>query len=475
MSATDPLTKRSLVSSSTVSNSFRNGLVVALAFVSACVGGLAFACAANAAPGALDPSFGSGGKVTTTGSPVVYLNKAFALVRQPDGKLVAAGYSSTLSSRLDFALVRYNANGSIDTTFGPNHTGIVRTSIGRGDDIANALVRQPDGKLVAAGVTTSPADGTTRVVLVRYNRNGSRDRSFGAAQTGIVTTSIGPRGQDAANALVLQPDGKLVAAGTSEGRFALVRYNANGSLDTTFGPSHTGIVRTQFGSEYVGAFALVRQPDDKLVAAGSGFDPSGRFTVVRYNADGSVDTTFGNQGKVLTPVGPTDSTGAAARSLALQPDGKLVAAGEVYGGSGGGDIALVRYNADGSLDTSFGTGGKVDRAQVPASASSYLSSLIVQSDGKLVAAGFVSCFGGHQPRCGGNPPRRPQTGLLLVRYEANGQPDTTFGSGGKLVTLIGRRAAANALVLQPDGRVVAAGFFSNFGAGEGFALVRYLP
>ncbi len=447
-------------------------------FVLAPVLGLALVIVAiaAAAPGALDPSFGSGGKVTTTGSPGVYLNRAFALIRQPDGKLVAAGYSSTPSSRLDFALVRYNANGSLDTTFGPGRTGIVTTPIGRGDDIANALVRQPDGKLVAAGFMTSPLYGRTRVALVRYNRNGSLDRSFGAAQTGIVTTSIGPFGQDAANALVLQPDGKLVAAGTSEGRFALVRYNTNGSLDTTFGPSQTGIVRTQIGSDYVGAFALVRQPDGKLVAAGSGFASPGHFTVVRYNADGSVDTTFGNQGKVLTPVGPPDSSGAEARSLALQPDGKLVAAGSVYPGtSGGGDIALVRYNADGSLDTSFGTGGKVDRAQVPASAYSELRALIVQSDGKLVAAGLVSCFGGHQPRCGGNPPRRPQTGLLLVRYEANGQPDTTFGSGGKLVTVIGRSAAANALVLQPDGRVVAAGLFSNFGAGEGFALVRYLP
>ncbi len=434
---------------------------------------------AAAAPGALDPSFGSGGKVTTTGSPGVYLNRAFALIRQPDGKLVAAGSSSTPSSRLDFALVRYNANGSLDTTFGPRRTGIVTTPIGRGDDIANALVRQPDGKLVAAGVTTSPADGTTRVALVRYNRNGSRDRSFGTARTGIVTTSIGPHGLDIANALVLQPDGKLVAAGGSGGRFVLVRYNRDGSLDTTFGPRQTGKVTTKIGSEYNQVFALVRQPDGKLVAAGSGMNSPGHFTIVRYNADGSVDTTFGNQGRVLTPVGPIDSSGAEARSLALQPDGKLVVAGSVYAQpsdvGGAMDIALVRYNADGSLDTSFGTGGKVDRAQVPANAYSELHALIVQSDGKLVAAGFVSCFGSPQPPCRGNRPRRPQFGLLLLRYEANGQPDTTFGSGGKLVTVIGRSAAANALVLQPDGRVVTAGLFSNFGAGEGFALVRYLP
>lgn len=446
-------------------------------FVLVPVLGLALVIVAIAAamPGALDPSFGSGGKVTTTGSPVVYLNKAFALVRQPDGKLVAAGYSST-PSLLDFALLRYNANGSLDTTFGPSHTGIVTTPIGRGDDIANALVRQPDGKLVAAGFMTSPLYGRTRVALVRYNRDGSLDTTFGPRRTGIVTTSIGPHGLNAANALVLQPDGRLVAAGGSGGRFALVRYNRDGSLDTTFGPRQTGKVTTKIGSEYNQVFALVRQPDGKLVAAGSGMSSPGHFTIVRYNADGSVDTLFGNQGKVLTPVGPIDSGGAAARSLALQPDGKLVAAGSVYSGTiGGQDIALVRYNADGSLDTSFGTGGKVDRAQVPASAYSELRALIVQSDGKLVAAGVVSCFGSPQPPCGGNRPRRPQFGLLLVRYETNGQPDTTFGSGGKLVTVIGRSAGANALVAQPDGRVVAAGLFSNFGAGEGFALVRYLP
>ncbi len=451
-------------------------------FVLVPVLGLALVIVAIAAamPGALDPSFGTGGKVTTAGSPGAYLDQAFALVRQPDGKLVAAGSSSIPASDwADFALVRYNANGSLDTTFGPRRTGIVRTSIGRGDDIANALVRLPDGKFVAAGFMTRPLYGRTRVALVRYNRDGSLDTTFGPRRTGIVTTSIGPHGQDAANALVLQPDGRLVAAGGSEGRFALVRYNRDGSLDTTFGPRQTGKVTTQIGSEYNKVFALVRQPDGKLVAAGSGMSSPGHFTIVRYNADGSVDTTFGNQGRVLTPVGPINSSGAEARSLALQPDGKLVVAGSVYAQpshvGGATDIALVRYNADGSLDTSFGTGGKVDSAQVPA-ADSGLRALIVQPDGKLVAAGYVSCLRGPHPPCRGNRLRTPGLALLLVRYEANGQPDTTFGIGGKLATPIGtRQAEANALVLQPDGRVVAAGLFSNFGAGEGFALVRYLP
>src|SRR5262245_54163007 len=158
--------------------------------------------AAQATPGALDTTFGTGGKVRTSVGPGD--SEALALVRQPDGKLVAAGFASNGSTD-DFALARYNANGTLDTSFGSG--GKVLTAIGSSHDGISALVRQPDGKLVAAGWSATAVGQV--FALARYNPNGSLDTSFGSG--GKVTTAIGSS-FDLVFALALQPDGKLVAA-----------------------------------------------------------------------------------------------------------------------------------------------------------------------------------------------------------------------------------------------------------------------
>ena len=248
---------------------------------------------------------GSSGGGTGPNVPAVTNDEAFALAVQSDGRLVTAGASSnSKGSRYQFALVRYNTDGSLDTTF--NKKGIVTTTIGSFDDEAFALAIQPDGKLVAAGYSYN---GTQYgFALVRYNTDGSLDTTFNA--TGIVTTAIGSF-DDEAFALAIQPDGKLVAAGYSNtgslanpvNVFALVRYNADGSLDTTF--NTTGIVTTAIGAFDDEAFALAIQPDGKLVAAGISFDDTlhqYKFALVRYNTDGSLDTTFHTTGIVTTAI-----------------------------------------------------------------------------------------------------------------------------------------------------------------------------
>src|SRR6266545_3091173 len=315
-----------------------------------------------------------------------------------------------------------DAPGDLDPTFGAG--GKVTTVFG-GDSRAYALVLQPNGKLVAAGV------GPNRFALARYNPDGSLDTSFGAG--GKVTTPIG-----AANALVLQPDGKLVAAGSnyiSPSDFVLVRYNPNGSLDTSFGVG--GKVTTAIGDgadrRHARAFALALQPDGKLVAAG---EPD--FTLVRYR-DGSLDTSFGVSGKVTT----SDGVLVVANALALQPDGKLVAAGRGWTGSTGFESALVRYNPDGSFDTSFGVGGKVT---TDTGESGGAHALALQPDGKLVAAGSG-----------------------LIRYKPDGSLDTSFGVGGKVRASGGQYA----VVLQPDGKVVTAGALWT-GSYAVFSLARYM-
>ncbi|MDW8425921.1 MAG: delta-60 repeat domain-containing protein [Meiothermus sp.] len=407
------------------------------------------------AKGELDASFGTGGKVTTNifGSS---FDQAHALILQPDGKLVAAGTSENTAGNSDFALVRYNPDGTLDPSFGSG--GKVTTAVGSSFDQASALVLQPDGKLVAAGYIQNAANNVD-FALVRYNPNGSLDPSFGTG--GKVTTDLGSR-FDEANALVLQPDGRLVAAGRSLGAagdddFALVRYNPNGSLDPSFGTG--GKVTTAVGSSSDEAYALVLQPDGKLVAAGMSLNTAidSDFALVRYNPDGTLDTSFGTGGKVRTSLNFALNL---PNALVLQPDGKLVAAGRIAGFAGNFDFALVRYNPDGSLDNSFGTGGKVTTAVSSSDDITY--ALVLQPDGKLVAAGRSLVAAGSN------------LGFALVRYNPNGSLDPSFGTGGKVTTDLGLDFdEAFALVLQSDGKLVAAGYSQNAANKFDFALVRY--
>jgi uncharacterized delta-60 repeat protein len=406
--------------------------------------------AATATPeGVLDPGFGQGGKVTTAfGSGY---DTAYAIAVQRDGRLVAAG-SSKNGSNYDFALARYSRNGALDTSFGSG--GKVTTAIGSSHDNGNALVLQPDGKLVLAGYA-STSSSTSSFALARYTPNGTLDPTFGSG--GKVTTALGSGAEDGANALVLQPDGKLVAAGAvsigSRSVFALARYNRNGSLDTSFGQG--GKVTTAFGSGWGHALALVLQPDGRLVVAGAASDGSDYdLALLRYNANGTLDPSFGSRGLVTTEIGPGYDS---ANAIALRPGGKLVVAGQSWNGSRY-DLLLARYSPNGTLDPSFASGGKATTAI--GSGDAVAKALAVQPDGKLVAAGTSSNSGLQQ--------------FALARFSPNGALDPSFGSGGKVTTAVGPDFdGANALALQPDGKLVAAGT-ANDSSGSDFAVVRYL-
>ena len=223
--------------------------------------------------------------------------------------------------------------GDLDPTFGIG--GKVTTGIGT-DDYGYAVAIQADGKLVVAGETNNGINYD--FALVRYNANGTLDATFGTG--GKVTTAVGTS-DGAAYALAIQADGKLVVAGATNNGInydvALVRYNANGTLDATFGTG--GKVTTAIGTlDY--AYALAVRPDGKLVAAGETFNGStADFALARYNANGTLDPTFGTNGTVKTAIGTRDD---AASALAIQADGKLVAAGETDNGTNY-DFALARY------------------------------------------------------------------------------------------------------------------------------------
>jgi len=402
--------------------------------------------AALGAVGGLDPGFGSGGTVVTPvgGSDDVVT----AVALQPDGKIVAAGYMRTGAENSDFALVRYDPGGTLDTGFGSG--GKVTTSLGAGIDVAFAVAVQPDGKIVAAGYSHNGSNFD--FALARYNRNGSLDRSFDG--DGKVTTPI-RAGDDIAHALALQPDGKIVVAGDSfsgsNDDFALARYNSDGSLDTGF--HGTGKVTTAIGAGNDSASAVAVQSDGKIVVAGytlSGSVPE--FALARYGPAGSLDRRFGVAGTVTTPIGH----GAHAWALALQPDGKIVAAGDADNGSDP-DFALARYAVDGGLDATFDGDGTLTTPIGPGEDRAL--AVAAQPDGKIVAAGR-SVNGSNRD-------------FALARYEGDGSLDASFDGDGIVTTAIGPgNDDADAVVLQPDGKIVAGGDAQN-ASDYDFALARY--
>lgn len=325
--------------------------------------------------GSLDTSFDSDGKVTTAvgtgGSSIVY-----DVAIQADGKIVAAG-SSFNGSNTDFAIARYNTDGSLDTSF--DGDGKLVIQIGSDNDDSYGVVIQPNGKIVLAG--GSRATPNSNFALVRLNVNGSFDTSFDS--DGIVTTPMGIS-TDGTSGIALQTDGKVVVTGRSNNDFAVVRYNSNGSLDTSFdgdGKVTTPISTDQNGGDDPGEIAV--QADGKIVVAGFSDNFSGvDFSIVRYNTNGSLDTSFNGTGKIITPVGEGNDY---AYSLAIQSNGKIVVAGGSNSNTSSTDFALIRYNPNGSLDTSFDGDGKV--TTVFSNTVDSIQAIAIQSNGRIVAVG----------------------------------------------------------------------------------------
>ena len=419
---------------------------------------------AQAAAGDLDPTFGVGGMLMTDISRSTDIANAVAV--QADGKLVLVGqtYKNNDFSGEDFVVTRYNTDGTLDTTFGRG--GKVRTDFPGLAAVPSSVVIQSDGKIVVAGGAFPLFTFLGNFELVRYNPNGSLDRSFGNG--GIVTTTF-PEGSYAFD-VALQPDGKIIAAGTvfvdfnpgdiSDTDFALARYNSDGSLDTTFG--NGGTLMTDFFGNEDDAFSVLIQPDGKIVAVGSANNPASYydFAAVRYLSNGTIDTTFGVAGKVSTDFG--DQNFDRARSAALQSDGRIVAAGFAISQNGGvQNFAVARYTSNGILDTTFSGDGKtqIDFGNCCQSA----TKLLLQSDGKIITVGGSNGESGDDD-------------FLLARLSPRGSLDNTFGVGGQVRTSFGDlNGGANGAALQSDGKIVAVGFqatFSNQWAN--FALARYL-
>jgi len=407
---------------------------------------------ACAQSGTLDNSFNLDGIVITDLSPSNSNDMGNALAIQSDDKTVVAGYAQNGSS-VDVAVARYLTNGSIDSTFGTN--GVTLIDISGAQDYAYATCLQPDGKILIAGYTVS--GGASDFIVMRFKSNGIIDSTFGI--NGIVATDMG--GDDEkAYAMSVQTDGKILVAGYTNlavlvGDFAVARYNSNGSLDSTF--NFDGKTTTSIGTNDDVARSIAIQPDGKIVAAGYSFmgaSPKYDFSVVRYNSDGSLDNTFDVDGINTCNFGSSDDQ---SYSISIQSNGNILLAG--YSNNGGDkDFALVRYLSNGTLDYSFDLDGKVTTNF--GSSNDEIKAMTIQPDDKIIVTGrsVVGVDGD----------------ISLARYMNNGSLDISFDSDGMVTTNTSQPYEySNSIGLQSDGKIVIAGAINNVGGFLDFAVLRY--
>lgn len=403
--------------------------------------------------GSLDTTFGTGGVATTafgTGEDFGY-----ATAIQTDGKIIVAG--SVDGSGTDFAVARYTRDGALDATFGTG--GKVRIDFSGKSDVARAVAVQSDGKIVVAGSTVN-ASNEERFGIVRLSAVGALDTGFGTG--GRVVTALPGSSADQALAVLVQGSGHIVVGGsasfgaTTGLDFALARYTSAGVLDSSFGSGGTvtTAIRANTGSDVVHALA---EQAGKIVAVGG----EGDFQAARYTASGVLDGTFGTGGKVNALFG---STIGVANAVAVDAQNRLVLAGQRDN-----DTAAARLNSNGTLDTTFGTGGK---AVVAYSAVNWdvAEGVAVQTDGAVVLAGW------RMPDGGGSA-----TDFTVTRLTSAGALDATFGTNGTVVTAVApgiKTDQAHAVALQPDDRIpatriVAVGDRND--SNNDLALTRYWP
>jgi uncharacterized delta-60 repeat protein len=417
-----------------------------------------------------DPSFGGGTGYVITNFGQNY-NRALSMAVYLDGKVISAGSTQDLAGDdfgADFAIAKYNEDGSPASDFGVN--GLVMTDINNeSSDVAEDIAILDDGKIMVAGRShAGTAYEDYHFAIVRYNHDGTLDTSFGTQ--GKVLYPYETMGDYAYPVkMAIQQDGKIVVTGTCYSvsgfdLFMTVRFQANGQVDSTFG--FDGKVITSLGEFCDGQpYSIKIQSDGKILVGGlihgSLNYPTGvDFALVRYNADGSPDASFGSYGIVITPI--TEGDGYEwIEDIAIQPDGGIVAAGNTDVLSSSGNlhrVALVRYHPDGTLDNSFGTSGIV--LNDFGSSEPYVTGVTLTSYNDII-------IGGHLLSQNGN------YDFLVAKYSATGSPVQGFGVNGMTTTHINLLNAAMDVQFHGSGKIIMAGLTGDE-THHDFAVLRYL-
>jgi uncharacterized delta-60 repeat protein len=408
--------------------------------------------AAVAAPGDLDSSFDLDGRVTTDlGSPEEY---GYAVAIQPDGKILVLAQTTDIDEFVTtFFLLRYDTAGTLDTTFDGDGKLVITGP-------ASEVAVQGDGKILLGGTQLihSPDSVTSDFAVARLNSDGTPDSSF--SDDGLATADFGGQ-RDAAGAIALQADGKIILAGGTGGpgsdrAFAVARFNDDGTLDMSFNGDGTQQTNLFAGSEQ--SREVVVQVNGKIVIGGTvrgKHMDTGDFGLARFNSDGTLDTSFGGDGGVRTSFVADQLWG-----LALQSDGKILAAGGVSSPSGG-NFALARYKPGGRLDPTFSKDGKL-QTDFSGGQDDEARAALIQANGRIVLAG------------------RGASGVFaLARYRTSGKLDLSFSGDGKQLTTFGsgdkrRQHMVFDAALQADGRIVAAGLASPVLNQWDVGLARYM-
>ena len=402
--------------------------------------------------GALDPTFGNNGIVITdfnNGS----VDGLYALEVQPDQKILAMGYKG--SGINSWLVCRYNTDGTLDTGFGVNgFFNVVLPEI----VVCWASALQADGKIIMAGTTSHFIDTLKSededFILIRLNQDGKLDSTFGAS--GIVVKDIGGLIERAYEVLI-QSDGKILVTGNGWNDQivgplnGIVRFETNGQLDTTFGNQGIKVLYEPFI-----VHTMVLQPNGKILIGGTNLGPLGDFEIRRFESDGTVDNTFGDGGKVHTNLsGQSDYLDG----ISVEPDGRIFVSGGANLTGSTTDLAFARYNIDGSLDASYGNNGF---EIIPLTPKSQLTDIAKQPDGKYILCGSSNHLDG-------------VTHFFLVRINHNGGLDESFGDHGVVITDLHRDdESARSLVIQSNNNIVVGGTSYSPESKEDFTLARYI-
>jgi uncharacterized delta-60 repeat protein len=397
------------------------------------------------APGELDMSFDDEGNVFSD----IPNSEGRKVVVQSDGKILVVGTADN-ASKLEIVLARYLANGAPDPSFGVN--GIVKGGADWSGVNPESVAIQGDGKIVISGWNGTGSGGS--LVLVRYNNNGTLDASFGQGGIAIpvISTSV-----DRGNSVAILKDGKILVGGSTYGfgmwhDFLLARFTPTGDLDRSFGKG--GFVATDFLTYYDYGIAMALQSNGRIVVAGRiGSGSLSDIGLVRYNANGSLDTSFGTKGLVTVQLGGFSND--QPHDMLLQSDGKIVVAGQC-GSYPDDNFCLLRLNPNGTADQTFGSEGKVITDM---GGSDVAEGVTLQSDGRLIVSGY-SMKGGNWVG-------------VLMRHHPDGGLDSSFGDGGKvLIDYSGTYDVAADVTLQPNGKIVVAGT-SNSNGTRSLMVSRY--
>ena len=399
--------------------------------------------AALANPGELDTSFDGTGKLQFSIDPE-HNDRATQAAIAPDGKIVVVG-TTDVAGNENYELARVNANGTLDKSFSVDGLEHVGSKPGV-EDIGGSVVVLPDESIVVTGeanATEKQEGGNGDFFTEELNPDGSQNESFAKATGGASTVNFG--GEDIANDMVRQPDGKLVIVGstsTDGGDFAIARLNADGSLDTSFG--NGGKQTVNFGG-IDAAEKVALTAEGKIIVVGEG-GLDNNMAITRLNSDGSIDTSFGSFGEEQVDFGGTDT----ATGVALQPDGKILLEGTTSA-VGEGDLAVARLNPNGGLDSSFSGDGKLTLGY--GAPNEFGTGVVVQQNGRIVVMGDADV--NHD--------------FVVSRLNADGSVDTSFGHNGTATVDYGGTEFDGDVVLQPDGNIVLVGS-TNFSAGGYFEM-----